>query len=52
MPVSVSQLWVYIAIIVRSFIMVAFQLILITPVVSVLQVKLVYNWRKKQQEKR
>ena len=31
--------------------MVAFKLILITQVVSVLQVKLEYNWRKKQQEK-
>ena len=42
----------YIGINVRSFIMVAFKLILITQVVSVLQVKLEYNWRKKQQEKR
>ena len=37
----------YIGINVRSFIMVAFQLILITQVVSVLQVKLEYKLRKK-----
>ena len=37
----------YIGINVRSFIMVAFQLILITQVVSVLQVKLEYKWSKK-----
>ena len=41
----------YIGINVRSFIVVAFKLILITQVVSVLQVKLEYKWRKKQQEK-
>ena len=35
----------YIGINVRSFIMVAFQLILIIQVVSVMQVKLVYKYR-------
>ena len=49
--ISVSKLWVYIGINVRSFIMVAFQLILITQVVSVLQVKLEYKWRKKSNKK-
>ena len=38
----------YIGINVRSFIIVTFQLILITQVVSVLQVKLEYKWRKKK----
>ena len=42
---SVSKLWVYISINVRSFIMVAFQLILIIQVVSVLQVKFLYKYR-------
>ena len=53
MPVYISKqaVGIYIGINVRSFIMVTFQLILITQVVSVLQVKLEYNWRKKQQEK-
>ena len=41
--ISVSKLWVYIGINVGSFIMVTFQLILITQVVSVLQVKLEYK---------
>ena len=50
---SVSKLWMYIGINVGSFIMVTFQLILITQVVSVLQVKLEYKWKKKKkQEKR
>ena len=49
---SVSKLWVYIGINVGSFIMVTFQLILITQVVSVLQVKLELNEEKKKQEKR
>ena len=50
MPVYISKqaVGIYIGNNVRSFI---FQLILITQVVSVLQVKLEYNWRKKQQEK-
>ena len=43
--ISVSKLWVYIGINVRSFIMVAFQLILIIQVVSVLQVKILYKYR-------
>ena len=47
--ISASKLWVYI---VGSFIMVTFQLILITQVVSVLQVKLELNEEKKKQEKR
>ena len=38
--ISVSELWVYIGIDVRSFIMVAFQLILIIQVVSVMQVSI------------
>ena len=41
--ISVSKLWVYVGINVRSFIMVTFQLIFITQVVSVLQVKLEYK---------
>ena len=41
----------YISINVGSFIMVTFQLILITQVVSVLQVKLEYKWRKKATRK-
>ena len=41
--ISVSKLWVHIGINVRSFITVAFQLILIIKVVS--QVKLVYKYR-------
>ena len=41
--ISVSKLWVYIGINVRSFIIVAFQLILITQVVSSLQEKLEYK---------
>ena len=41
--ISVSKLWVYIGIHVRSFIMAAFQLILITQVVSSLQEKLEYK---------
>ena len=47
--ISVSKLWVYIGINVRSFVMVAFQLILIIQVVSALQVELVYKlyiWNK------
>ena len=43
--ISVSKLWVHIGINVRSFITVAFQLILIIKVVSVSQVKLVYKYR-------
>ena len=43
--ISASKLWMYIGINVRSFIMVAFQLILIIQVVSVLQVKFVYKYR-------
>ena len=45
MPVYISKqaVGIYIGINVRSFIMVTFQLILITQVVSVLQVKLEYN---------
>ena len=49
--ISVSKLWVYIGISVRSFIIVAFQLILITQVVSSLQEKLEYKWRKKATRK-
>ena len=41
----------YIGINVGSFIMVTFQLILITQVVSVLQVKLEYKWKKKRNKK-
>ena len=43
--ISARKLWMYIGINVRSFIMVAFQLILIIQVVSVLQVKFVYKYR-------
>ena len=50
--ISVSKLWVYIGIHVRSFIMAAFQLILITQVVSSLQEKLEYKWRKKATRKK
>ena len=42
--ILVSKLWVYISINVKSCIMVAFQLILIIQVESVLQVKLVYKY--------
>ena len=45
MPVYISKQAVYIGINVRSFIMVAFQLIFIIQVVSVLQVKFVYKYR-------
>ena len=41
----------YIGINVASFIMVTFQLILITQVVSVLQVKLEYKWKKTRNKK-
>ena len=47
--ISVSKLWVYIGINVRSFVTVAFQSILIIQVVSALQVELVYKlyiWNK------
>ena len=54
MPVYISKqaVGIYIGNNVRSFIMVTFQLILITQVVSVLQVKLELNEEKKHQEKR